>query len=122
MITTRQRGFTLLEVLVAMTVLAIGLGAVIKVAAESASNTGYLRDQTLALWVARNQINEQLLDREFPATGSRKGSVSMAERDWRWQLEISDTDDDDLRRLDIEVSADQQQSPLIRLSAFKRRL
>ena len=72
-----EQGFTLLEIMVALAVLAISLGAIIKVAAESASTISYLRERTIASWVAANKINETLLAQEWPGLGNRRGTVEM---------------------------------------------
>lgn len=117
-----EYGFTLLEVLVALAILAISMGAVIKVAGQGASNIGQLRDQTLASWVAMNEINAILLARDWPEPGSNRGTAEMANREWHWQLQISNTADDDIRRLDIEVRINRDATaPLARLTAFKGR-
>ena len=117
-----QRGFTLLEVLVAMAVLAISMGAVIKVAAEGGNNAGYLREQTLASWVALNKVNEVLLARSWPEVGNSQGVATMAGREWHWEMRVSGTADEALRRLDIAVSAsDHPAVSLAELSAFKGR-
>ncbi len=57
----RHRGFTLLEVLVALAVLAIAMAALIKTGGENTRSAAYLRDKTLAQWVAMNVIAEQRL-------------------------------------------------------------
>ena len=68
----RQRGFTLIEMLVAMTILAVGMGAIIKAAAENASNAAYLRDREIARWVATDRLTElQVTD-----TWSSKSTVN----------------------------------------------
>ena len=85
-----QGGFTLLEVLVAVTILAVALGALIKVGSDNAANTVYLRDRTYAHWVALNQVTRYRVGLEEPHRGSRRGTSRMAERDWYWQAELSD--------------------------------
>ena len=128
----KNRGFTLLEVLVAMVVLALSLGAVIQTAADYTLNQAYLRDRTFAEWVARNQLAtillEGRLEKRWPSIGQQKGDVEFPEsnsdvsgREWRWVMKVTQTPEEDLRRLDIEVfplNADEDQSPLAVLSGF----
>jgi general secretion pathway protein I len=117
-----QGGFTLLEVLVALAVAAIALGAIIKVTAESANSTAYLRDRTLASWVALNQVNQLLLNPDWPKDDSAKsGKTTMADREWRWELRVSETSDKDLRRLEVTVRSRDGAEPLATLIAFKSR-
>ncbi|ALG67232.1 type II secretion system minor pseudopilin GspI [Beggiatoa leptomitoformis] len=108
-----NRGFTLLEVMVALAILAIALAAIIKAAGENASNAGYLRDQTLAHWVAMNVIAEIQLTNEFPSVGKREGSSLMGEHEWFWTVAISNTIDNDLRRLDVKVRPDKTDTEAI---------
>jgi len=116
----REAGFTLLEVLVALAVLAIAMGAIINAATQSIASTAYLRDQTFASWVALNQVNEQLLDPErWPEEGSRQGSTELAQRSWRWQIRFFKTNDPDLRRIEVSVRIAENGPVLITLSAFK---
>ena len=113
-----QCGFTLLEIMVALAVLAICLGAIIKVAAESTATMSYLRERTIASWVAANKINETLLLQNWPSLGNRQGSVEMAGNEWRWQLKVTMTSDQDLRRLDIAVGTSASVAPISELTAF----
>jgi len=114
----KQKAFTLLEVLVALAILTMGLGTVIKVAGGQAAQLAYLKNKTIALWVANNKANEiQLAD--WPDTGTSSGHELMANQEWRWMVKVSNTADKDLRRLDIEVNqADTEGEPVIRFIAF----
>lgn len=118
----RSGGFTLLEILVALAILAIALSAILKATAEGVGHAGYLRDRTLASWVAQNRINELLLETAWPARGVSEGRSRLAERDWQWKVRVSDTTDPDLRRLDVSVRLLGQAEPLAELIAFKGRI
>mgnify|MGYP001825921208 CR=1 FL=1 len=87
----RHTGFTLLEVLVALAVLAIAMGAVIKVSATNSSNAAYLKEKTIAHWVAMNKVNELRLTDDWPSIGTKKDTEIMAGEEWRWQMKISKT-------------------------------
>ncbi len=119
----RIRGFTLLEILVALAVLAVALAAVIKAVGGYTSNQAYLRDRTLATWVARNVLVEQQVKDAWPDVGELKGDAEMGGRKWHWVGTVSQTDEEDLRRLDVAVrpiDAEDSQ-PLAVLSGFLRR-
>lgn len=116
----RSSGFTLLEVLVAMAVLAIAMGAIINAATQSIASTAWLRDQTFASWVALNKVNEQLLAAEpWPDEGSAQGSAELANRAWLWEARFAKTDDPDLRRLEVTVRSVENGPTLSTLTAFK---
>ena len=116
----RQLGFTLLEVMVALAVLAIVMGALIKVTDSYAFNAGYLQEKTLAQWIAENKAVEYQLMQEFPAVGSKSGETEMARVDWQWRVKVSNTEDKRLRRLDISVALKQGDldTPITTLVAF----
>ena len=119
----RSGGFTLLEVMVAMTVLALTMGAVIKAVGGYTANQAYLRDRTLADWVARNVLVEQQVKDAWPSVGELKGTAEMGGREWRWIGTVSQTDEQELRRLDVRIRPiDAEDSePIAVLSGFLRR-
>lgn len=84
------RGFTLLEVLVALAVLALALAAGIKAAGSNIDNSAYLRDRTLAHWVAMNKLTEMQVFNKFPATGTtERGSLLLAGSEWYWTVQTT---------------------------------
>lgn len=101
----RSRGFTLLEMMVAMTILAVGMGAIIKASASSAFNASILRDKEVARWVALNKLTELQVLQEWSTKG-KKGEVEMMKVAWYWSSRIQKVQDPDLRRIDIEVRRD----------------
>jgi general secretion pathway protein I len=115
-------GFTLLEVMVAMTVLALTMGAVIKAVGSYTANQAYLRDRTLAAWVARNVLVEQQVKDAWPSVGELKGTAEMGGREWRWIGSVSQTDEKDLRRLDVRIRPidAEDAEPIAVLSGFLR--
>ena len=120
MIRGRQRGFTLLEIIVALTVLAITLGAIIKATGDYTANQAYLRDRTIANWVERNVLAEFQVENAWLDVGERKGTTEMGRMEWDWVARISQTEEAELRRLDVEVrplDADDT-DPLVILSGF----
>ncbi len=98
-------GFTLVEVLVAVAVLAMALGAVISGMSRYAANAGYLRQKTVALWVAHNRLTEIALEPNWPDTGKSDGRMEMAGIEWQWRSTVQATQDENLRRVDVEVLA-----------------
>ena len=118
-----MQGFTLLEVLIALAVLALSMGAVIKATSDYTGNQAYLRDRTLAMWVARNVLVRFQVEGEWLSVGERKGTEEMGNQEWRWMTRISQTEEAELRRLDVEVypvDSDDDENPVSVLSGFLR--
>lgn len=83
---SRSGGFTLIEVLVALVIVAFGVGAVLAALSSAAVNVGALREKTLAQWVALNRIADVRLNLQAPQTGTTEGDVrNFANGDWHWQ-------------------------------------
>lgn len=115
----RTRGFTLLEVLVALAVIALGLVALVQTAAGSARELERLRETTLATWVAADAITRVRVGEGFPAPGRRDGVARMGPRDWYWEMVIQPTNEPQLRRLDVRVFRDPARTePVTALTGF----
>lgn len=114
----RARGFTLIEMVVALAVVAIAMGAILSGMARYVNGAAQLRNRSLALWVAHNHLTELELQRQWPDLGKSDGDMEMGGIRWRWRTEISKTDDEQVRRVEITVSGPKDKSPAARLSSF----
>lgn len=99
----RSEGFTLLEVLVAVSIVGIAMGALIAGFGRYADQAGYLRQRTLATWVAHNRMNQLMLEPGWPSTGSNDDKMEMAGVEWPYRIEVRTTEDPQLRRIDLRV-------------------
>lgn len=99
----RQRGFTLLEVLVALAILATAMAAVARAASMMTDSASEAKLRTLATWVAQNRLAEHTARREWPETGSRSGSAEQAGMRFDWEERVSGTPNPAFRRMEIRV-------------------
>jgi len=116
----RTRGFTLIEVLAALLIVALGMLGVIQAVTQTARNGTYLREKTLAHWVAMNVITERRLMPDPPAVAESSDEVEFAGQRWRWSMTVTQTAVESLRRMDVEVRpADKPESePLTIVTGF----
>ncbi len=105
---TIQKGFTLIEVMLAMAVFSIAGIAILGTADTNARNLGYLESKIIANWVASNQLVEATLDSSWPPKNNKKGKVELAGQEWLWQQKVIKTTDKDLRAIVMEVRLDEK--------------
>ncbi|AWN17307.1 type II secretion system minor pseudopilin GspI [Salinisphaera sp. LB1] len=101
----RAEGFTLIEVLIALAVIAIALVAFVSAGAQNADYATYIHQRTIAQIIARNRLVEYQIAANWPSTGTRSDDVTMAGSPWHWQTTISGTADASVRRADVRVYA-----------------
>lgn len=113
-------GFTLIEVLVALIVVGLGMLAVIQTVSQTANNTSYIRDKTLAHWIAMNQLTQVRLLPKAPNVDKSSDEVEMAGRKWRWTMEVKQTPIDSIRRIEVSVRASEapEKSSLAYITGF----
>ncbi len=114
-------GFTLIEVLVALAVVSIALGAGIRAAAALTDNAERLADVVAAQWCADNQLTALRLSRAFPGVGDAEFSCEQLGRTYRGLVVTRPTPNPNFRRVDAQMS-DEAGRPLLTLSTVLGRL
>ena len=113
----RMRGFTLIEVMVALAIVSIALLAALRAAGQGTGNVGELRTRALAGWVAENLLAEHRARGDWLPLGIQRGSQYQAGVEFRWREEVTAMPSPVFRRVDVYVytPADEARS-LARLS------
>ncbi len=81
----KQTGFLLVEILVALVILAIPLAAITRAVSQAIDTTAALRDRNIAIWVAQDRLTMHRIERDWPSLKTTTGTSEMADRSWRWQ-------------------------------------
>jgi general secretion pathway protein I len=102
---SRQRGFTLVEVLVALMIVAIALAALMIAVSGTARTSGYLRDKTLAQWIALNRITEVRLNANQFGQNTDTGEIDFGNRKWHYDTRYFDTSIASMKRVVVRVYA-----------------
>lgn len=100
----RCRGFTLIEVMVALTIVALSLTAIAASMSQMVNAANSMRERTYASWIAQNKIAELRLAPQVPEVSSTSGEVEYANTEWTWQAVVSETGVEELFRIDVSVS------------------
>jgi general secretion pathway protein I len=113
------RGFTLIEILVALAIAAVALAAGMRALAQAADGAGTLKARTLALWVAQDRLAALQLTPELLARPNDEGTAAQAGMAFVWNVSVRGTPNPSFRRVDIAVA--EPQSPtyaLARLTGY----
>lgn len=98
------RGFTLIEVMVALTIVAFSLTAVAASMNQMIDAANAMRDRTYASWIAQNKLAEMRLAGVLPDVSTSSGDVEYANASWEWRAVVSETGIENYRRIDISVT------------------
>jgi general secretion pathway protein I len=118
--TRTTRGFTLIEVLVALTIVAITLGAGIKAAGALTNNTQRLADASAAQWCADNQLTGLRLANTTPPIGDSEFGCSQLGLTYRGKLVTRPTPNPLFVRVDALMSGEDGQ-PILTFSTVLRK-
>jgi general secretion pathway protein I len=111
-------GFTLVEILVALAVLAIALTATARSLGAAIDTTAALRDRTLARWVAEDRLAELELGQEWPALDVKEGDADMGGHAFHWRQETGVTPAPRMRRVEVSVFLKGTDSTLSKMTGF----
>lgn len=100
----RMRGFTLLEVMVALVIISISMVFISQTVAQYLDDSITLRARIYASWIAQNKIVEFRLANVVPEVGITSGEVEYANVFWDWSAEISETGVENLYRVDVSIN------------------
>jgi general secretion pathway protein I len=111
-------GFTLIEVMIALSIFAVMAAAISRTASQNTDTTLYLEEKTLASFVAENRLNKLKLS-GFPAVTQTKDSEEMADREWHITTKVEETQLVGFRRIEIQVAKSiDKENPLVSLTGF----
>lgn len=112
-------GFTLVEVMVALAIVAFGLIAVFGQLSQSATAAIRLRDKTIAHWIAMNILTERRLLRQLPDAGTESDDIEMANARWHYVVTYAETGVEGMRRAEVTVAfADDDERPIATATGF----
>lgn len=114
----RLAGFTLIEVMVSLVIVAIALTGISVTMGGMLNTATTLRDRTYASWIAQNKIVEIRAAGTYPEVGETTGEVDYANSEWEWRAVIAETGIEDLLRIDVSVNHVGDDTPIRTVTGF----
>ena len=112
------RGFTLLEVMVALVIISLALAGVAGSMGQMIDTANTMRDRTYASWIAQNKVTELRLSGILPEVGETSGEEDYANTTWIWSAEVSETGVENLMKVDVSVFYPGDDQPVRLVTGF----
>lgn len=114
----KRPGFTLVEVLVALAIIAISIGAAMRATSAALMNSGEIKDRTMARWVGRNELARLQTLQSLPAPGKLTGEARQGNADFAWDAVVETTPNPNFRRVEIVVRRQDGAHALVTIQGF----
>ncbi len=115
----RQRGFTLLEVMVALGIFAVCASVLLKQSGLSSRQSLILDNKTQAIWLAENKLAELQLQKTWPSNDTKTDTLTQGQREWQIVTTVAKTSNEHLRSVTVQVSlADNEDALVAELLGF----
>lgn len=120
-VSKRCQGLTLIEVLIALAIIAIAMTAVIKSTSQNIRGTNYLQSKSIATWVAQERLNEVRVG-VLKFSDELNGKLESLGQTWYWHLKQSETPNKRMKKITINVSNHEiessEDSSIVTLEAY----
>ena len=100
-----QKGFTLLEIMIALLVISMALGAIISTSSHSFKTESHVKNKILASWIASNHLNEMSIMSAWPDSGNFRQQLISMGRSWHLEQQVKQTSDPNLRQIKLSIYA-----------------
>jgi general secretion pathway protein I len=114
----RTRAFTLVEVMVALAIIALSLTAIASKMSRMIDTSNSMRERTYASWIAQNKITELRLANVIPEVTTTSGDLEYANSQWRWRAVVSESGIENLFRVDVEVLDEDGDAVIRKVTGF----
>jgi len=115
---SHNQGFTLIEVLVALAIVAIALSTIIAITSQDIMRVDSMQKRMFANWIAQNKLAENRLNNIKNSVGTKDGSIIYAGSEWTWEIVTSKSGIENLLRMDVSVSNANDDVAIRKLTGF----
>lgn len=115
------RGFTLIEVMVALSVFSLAALAALQAASGHLTGLSALQDKTFAQYVASNRLAELSLEKQWPLEDKRSGQQEQAGVTWYWQQQVVETVTPNVVAVTVKVMKNEDGREHFRLTRYVRK-